>query len=237
MQMSFRIYSLGDQAITVDWGNSIDPDRNDRVYALFQYFKRKPLPGMHDLVPAYSSLSILFDPEAVWRHAPGILPSETLREELEQAVRTLDLAPAGPARHIRIPVCYHPSLAPDLESVAARSGLRPEAVVALHTSREYRVYMLGFLPGFAYLGSVDARIAAPRLAAPRVQVPTGSVGIAGEQTGIYPLESPGGWNLIGRTPVRMFDPGQSPPTLLLPGDRVRFEAISLQQFHRYATSL
>ncbi len=235
--MAFQIYALGDQAITIDWGNSIDPDRNDRVYALFQYLKRKPLPGVRDLIPAYSSLSILFDPEAVWRYAPGILPSETLRKELEQIVRILAQAPTATARHIRIPVCYHASLAPDLDRVAARSGLHRKEVIALHTSREYRVYMLGFLPGFAYLGSVEARIATPRLAAPRVQVPAGSVGIAGEQTGIYPLASPGGWNLIGQTPVRMFDPGQSPPTLLLPGDRVRFEAISLQQFHRYATRL
>lgn len=227
----YRIYPLGDQALTVDWGNRIDPHLNHRVQALYRYLLHRPLPGTCDVIPAYSSLTIVFDPESVWEYAPGRLPSETLQQLLEPVLSTLENTPGGPARSLRVPVCYDPSLAPDLERIAAWSQLLPKAVIGLHTSREYRVYMLGFLPGFAYLGRVDERIATPRLDVPRRQVPAGSVGIAGIQTGIYPFESPGGWNLIGRTPLRIFDPAAPVPAHFQPGDRVRFYAISLQDFY------
>ena len=135
-------------------------------------------------------------------------------------------------RLVEIPVCYEGDFAPDLERVVAWSGMTVSEIIAHHSGPEYRVYLIGFLPGFAYMGAVDERLAAPRLARPRERVPAGSVGIAGVQTGIYPLESPGGWNLIGRTPLLMFDGQHTAPTLLQPGDRVRFYAVSLEQFYQ-----
>ena len=228
----YRLYPLGDQALTIDWGNRIDPALNATVHARYRQFCQIPFPGLLDLIPAYSSLTLVYDTSALLRKFLGRTPYAVLSEWVAQALEAPLEASFSAARLVEIPVCYDPAFAPDLEAVAGRAHLTTEATVRLHSSLEYRVYMLGFLPGFAYLGRVPEAIAAPRLATPRTRVPAGSVGIAGEQTGIYPQASPGGWNLIGRTPLRMFDARRGLPSLLQPGDRVRFYAITPDQFHQ-----
>ena len=227
-----RIFPLADRGLCIDWGNRIDPALNARVQALFVRLQHARLPGVLDLAPAYSSLGILFDAARLLRERPGESPFETIKKRVEQLLQEpLDL-PARESKILEIPVCYAPAFAPDLHALALQKGLSPQEVVQLHSGREYRVYLIGFLPGFPYLGSVDARIAAPRREQPRPRVAAGSVGIAGEQTGVYPLESPGGWNLVGRTPLRLFDPARPGPVLLRPGDRVRFFSISTRAFHQ-----
>lgn len=230
--LPWRIYPLGDRGLCIDWGNRIDERVNRQVLALWDRLRRALMPGVSDIVPAYCSLTLIFDKAVINPGAPAATPFDTLRKQLEPLLSMIPETAETPGRQIQIPVCYDASLAPDLMALAHRSGLSVDQLIELHTAPEYRVYMLGFLPGFPYMGIVDERIAAPRLSRPRLRVPAGSVGIAGAQTGIYPLESPGGWNLIGRTPLRMFDAHSPEPTLLQPGDRVRFTPISLREFQR-----
>jgi inhibitor of KinA len=156
-----------------------------------------------------------------------------MQAALEAACADLAHAHLPPPRIVEIPVCYGGAFGPDLDDVAERHGLGSDDVVAIHTSGEYLVYMVGFMPGFAYLGGLDERIATPRRRSPRTAVPAGTVGIGGQQTGVYPLVSPGGWNLIGRTPLRIFDPARDEPTLLATGDRVRFRAIPLDEYQEW----
>ena len=179
-------------------------------------------PGQLDLVPTYRSLTVYFDPLI----ADGISLRATLLDLAARPVR----APHRPAKTVTVPVFYDRTVAPDLDAVAAEARVAIEQVVSLHTSVTYRVYMVGFLPGFPYLGLVPQQIAVPRLATPRTSVPAGSVSIAGTQTGIYPRASPGGWRIIGRTPLRVCDLGRPQPFLLEPGDHVRFAAIDRAQF-------
>ena len=214
----------GDAAIVVEVGDAIGLAINNRVHALDRAIRRRPIAGLLDLVPAYRSLLILYDPLA--------LSAGAVREH----VTTLweETATAGPAfgRVVRIPTCYGGEFGPDLPFVAAHARLSVEEVVAIHASADYPVYMMGFSPGFTYLGGMSERIAAPRLKTPRTSIPAGSVGIAQQQTGIYPVESPGGWQLIGRTPVRLFDPLREPPTAVEPGDSIRFVPIDVAGFEQ-----
>ncbi len=223
-----RVLPLGDSGWTIEFGETIDPTLNDRVLALTDALEKLSVPGVIEMVPTYRSVAVYGDP--------------LLEEATPLADRLLDLAsttgtsaPRKP-RHVEIPVLYGGDCGPDLVDLASMAGLSPEDVVASHQSVTYRVYMLGFSPGFPYLGSVPETIAAPRLAEPRAKVPPGSVGIAGFQTGIYPQESPGGWRLIGRTPVELYDPGRTNPFLLQAGDQVRFVAIAQCEFDRLAMS-
>lgn len=225
-------FPLADQFLLLDWGGGIDANTNARVLAAFRQLRAAALPGVLDLVPAYSSLGVAYDAVQLLKRFPGRQPFEVLREQIEKILEKPAQDGGDPGRLLEIPVCYDPDLGPDLEALAVRSGLSTEEIVQRHSEQEYRVYMLGFLPGFAYMGAVDAAIATPRQEQPRPFVPAGSVGIAGQQTGIYPLDSPGGWNLIGRTPLRMFDPARAEPALLRPGDRVRFIPISRALFHQ-----
>lgn len=216
------IRSLGDRAVVVDLGEGSsrepDPRISEQVHALARGLDALRLPGIVDLIPAYGTLTVVFDP---------------LRLEvaaLEQAVMTCRDEPApavaGGGRAWEIPVVYGGARGPDLEAVAALHGLESPGVVALHTGRSYRVYAIGFMPGFPYLGIIPDEIATPRLDTPRPQVPRGSVAIAGRQTGIYPAASPGGWRILGWTPVTLFDPMRTPPSLLGAGDEVRFVPVS-----------
>jgi inhibitor of KinA len=214
-----RVKPAGDSAVVVEFEERIDCAVNDRVLALVGSIEAAGLAGIRDVVPTYRSAAIYFDP---------------LKTDVTGLFARLEVEAARPGREpvaesartpIRIPVCYGTAFGPDLEDVAAFGRMDAEEVVSLHCGRTYRVFMLGFLPGFAYLAPVDERIAAPRLAAPRARVPAGSVGIAGTQTGIYPAESPGGWKLIGRTPVRPFDSRRKEPFLLKAGDHVEFYSV------------
>jgi inhibitor of KinA len=234
--MQPTIYPLGDRGLCIDWGNSIDPILNDQVLALHARLREAQLPGVLDLVPAYSSLGLLFATSKLVQGNPDQSPYEQLREQVIPHLTAASQSPALESRLLEIPVCYDPEFAPDLAELASNSGLPPEDVVQLHSAREYRVYHIGFLPGFPYLGAVDERIASPRRAVPRARIPAGSVGIAGQQTGIYPLESPGGWKLIGQTPIRLFRPQHPEPALLRAGDRVRFFSVSKKEFHQIAAA-
>jgi KipI family sensor histidine kinase inhibitor len=214
--VNFQVKSAGDSAIVVEFEERIDRAVNDRVLALVRSIEAAGLAGIRDVVPTYRSAAIYFDP--LKTDVTGLLA----RLEVEAARPGGESAAETARAPIRIPVCYGTTFGPDLEEVAAFGRMNAEEVVSLHCGRTYRVFMLGFLPGFAYHAPVDERIAAPRLAAPRARVPAGSVGIAGTQTGIYPSESPGGWKLIGRTPVKPFDERRTEPFLLKAGDQVEF---------------
>jgi inhibitor of KinA len=187
------------------------------------------LPGIVDLVPAYATLALHFDPLA-WTDAED---GDAL-QAIAAAVRMLlDMPPEMPPRsatRVEISVCYGGAEGPDLDALASRAGFDSGDVVALHAAGDYRVAMIGFAPGFPYLLGLDPALATPRRATPRTRVPAGSVAIGGAQTGIYPSELPGGWHLIGRTPLRLFDPRRDPPSLLMPGDRVRFVPIGRDEF-------
>lgn len=210
-----RVDPLGDRALQVTLGDATDQATGGRVAAAARRLAR--LPGLVECVPGFTSLTLHYDP---LRAQP-----EALAGAVAAALAGLGPEEGGPGRTIEIPVRYGGESGPDLEELAARRGLSPDEVVRLHAAGEYRVQMLGFIPGFPYLAGLDPRLHAPRRDRPRLAVPAGSVGIGGAQTGVYPLVSPGGWHLIGRTPLRLFDPARREPALLRPGDRVRFRPV------------
>jgi inhibitor of KinA len=216
-----RILPAGDQALVVEFGNEISPNVNDRVYALAEQLSSNSPSWLGELVPTYRSLLIAYD---------GFqFGYDRVYEELSELLSAGTGNTAGVGRSpvvYELPVAYGGQDGPDLAQVADHAGLTVEEVVSIHSSVSYRVFMIGFSPGFPYLGGIDTRIACPRLATPRTRVPAGSVGIAESQTGVYPNASPGGWQLIGRTPVRLFDVAAEPPSLLQPGHFVRFVSFS-----------
>jgi inhibitor of KinA len=228
----YAIFPLGDRALTVDFGNVIDENINKKVLQLFHQLQKSNFPFIIDVVPAYSSLAVYYDVLYLHQHNGKQTAFETMAELIESLPIKTD-EEQNDKRLIKIPVCYSDKYALDIEGLAKGKNLSVEEVVRLHTSKIYRVYMLGFLPGFAYMGEVDERIATPRKAEPRTNIVAGSVGIAGKQTGIYPADSPGGWQIIGRTPVQLFNKQQSNPVLFQPGDEVQFYAISEDEFAHY----
>jgi inhibitor of KinA len=225
------IYPCGDHAITIAFGDAIDKDINRKVISLFKYISNWPPEGLRNLVPAYNSLTLIYDTALLKKKDPSASVYENMHIYLETVVEKAAVEKIL-SKTIDVPVCYDALLAPDLASLAALHSLSVEDAISLHTSKAYHVYMIGFLPGFAYMGSVDEQICTPRKANPRTFVPAGSVGIAGEQTGIYPFNSPGGWQIIGQTPVQMFDAKREDPCFLHPGDEVRFYAITLDEFKK-----
>lgn len=188
-----------------------------------------PPPGFIDLVPAFVSVVVHYDPIVAARDG-NATPYDRVMDHLRDRLAGLRVEELAAPRLVEIPVCYGGDLGPDLDDVARAHDLTADEVVALHAGADYLVHMIGFMPGFAYLGGLPERIATPRRKTPRTAVPAGTVGIGGRQTGVYPLVSPGGWNLIGRTPVKIFDIARDEPTLLLTGDRVRFQPISRAEF-------
>lgn len=221
-----RIAPLADDALLLHFGERIDDAINARVHALAARLRADAPRWLVDLVPAHASLAVFYDPaafdddpfEPVVRHVRSLLAAEA------------PMQAATAARMVEVPVAYGGESGPDLESAAIELGLQPEALAARHAAGDYRVAMIGFAPGFPYLSGLDPALALPRLATPRIHVPAGSVAIGGAQTGIYPRESAGGWRIIGRTPLLLFDPQRVPPSLLAPGDRVRFVAIDAEAF-------
>lgn len=229
---ALSIYPAGENALTVCLGNAMDVAINDRVFRLFHYLQRHPNPLWKDLIPAYCTLTIVYDVGSVRKHQTAAFA--WVRGEVERALAEYnEHEETLSKRKLFIPVCYDSTFGFDLKSLAKANKLSVDQVIELHTQLLYRVYMLGFLPGFAYMGMVDEKIAAPRLSTPRKLVPAGSVGIAGNQTGIYPLVSPGGWNIIGRTPVNLFDSREQNAVLFLPGDEVKFYSISKEAFDAF----
>ena len=227
--MPVTIQSLGDHALTVIFGDAIDEKINRQVLSFFYFLQQKNIEGIKDIIPAYASLTVVYDvTEIKKRHA--ITAFEYMRNQLLSALENFSDTAEQTTRLIHIPVCYDVSLGIDLDEMSEQKNITVEEIVELHSASTYRVYMIGFLPGFAYMGKVDEKIAAPRKAVPRKNVVAGSVGIADFQTGIYPFNSPGGWNIIGQTPLEIFNKNYNEPCILQPGDTVKFEPISLREF-------
>jgi KipI family sensor histidine kinase inhibitor len=216
-----RLLLAGDSALVVEFGDEISHEVNRKVRALAEALGRSGLSGLGEVVPTYRSLLLHYDPLRLSCDEVAAFVTGVLQECGEY--------PSLKARVVEIPVVYGGEFGPDIEFVAEHNGLSVQDVIALHSGAAYTVYMLGFTPGFAYLGGMPEAIATPRLETPRTVVPAGSVGIAGGQTGIYPIASPGGWRLIGKTPLELFDPQGDPPTLLRAGDEVRFVPISEEE--------
>jgi inhibitor of KinA len=217
--VSHEIAAAGDQALMVRFGDRIDPALGDRVLAALTGLDRDRPAGVVDVVPGYASLLVIYD--------PGRADPDEVRRWLGEALERSEALAAPEPRRLEIPVLYD---GPDLPALAADKGLTPEALVALHAAPVYRCYLLGFRPGFPFLGGLDPRLAADRLTTPRLRVAAGSVGIGGRQTGIYPVASPGGWRLIGRTPVRIYDPDRPEPFLIRAGDSIRFSPVNPGEF-------
>ena len=216
--------ALGDRAILVRLGQSIDETSFCQVQSLLRHLENFTHPAIVECVPAFVSLTIHYDP------LRGTFDEVCLH--LKAAIESVDVTQSFLDRVIEIPVCYGGEFGEDLEFVAQHHGLSENEVIALHSSAEYLVHMIGFAPGFPYLGGLPERIRTPRRATPRLRIPAGSVGLAGGQTGIYPLATPGGWQLIGRTPRALFKPSDRPPSLLVAGDQVRFRPISAAEFRQ-----
>lgn len=217
------VEQLAEGALLLHFGNAIDPSINARVHAAARALRVAGLPGIVDIAPAYASLLLRFS-------AP-VQDSAAIEARLRDVINADAHADHNaPACVLEIPVCYGGNFGPDLDVVAAHAGIKPAAVIERHTGVGYTVAMLGFAPGFPYMLGMDPALHMPRRDDPRTRVPAGSVAIGGAQTGIYPKELPGGWNLIGRTPWALFDPRRDPPALLAPGDRVRFHAIDPDEF-------
>ena len=199
---------------------------------LNQLLEEKNIAGIKDIIPAYSSICLVYDCKLVLKTTGGISAYAFLKRLLDSLVIEVgNKIGSNSGRNLKLPVCYDPILAPDLMPLIETLQLSIEAFIALHTNTSYRVYMIGFMPGFAYMGTVNKKIISPRKQNPRTIVPAGSVGIAGAQTGIYPFASPGGWQLIGRTPIQIFDANKKQPSFFMPGDTVCFEPIAIEQFY------
>lgn len=221
--VKFRIY--GESGLLMEFGETISPEINARVRSMMESLDTDPLPGIIEVTPAYRSLLILYDP------AKATIAQ--LRPMLLERVAHLTVGDLHSTDVIKIPVCYGGEYGPDIQAVAAHNALSVKDVIHIHTAPTYPIYMLGFTPGFPFLGGLSEKLHTPRLQSPRTRVPAGAVGIANSQTGIYPIESPGGWRLIGQTPLKLFDIQCAEPFLLRAGASLKFEAISPEEYGRY----
>ena len=218
-----RFLLTGDTSLCAEFGNEISEKINTEIRAFNILLNKSGIRGIVETVPTYRSLMIHYDPE--------IISYRALMSRLKGLTKQLDSAELPPSEVLEIPVLYGGEMGPDLDFVAEHAGISKEEVIKIHTSVPYLIYMLGFLPGFCYLGGLDERIHTPRLASPRIRIREGSVGIGGNATGIYPMDSPGGWQLMGMTPVKTFDPNREVPILLEAGQYIRFIPVSEDEFH------
>ena len=221
---NIRIAAAGDSSLLIEFGNEINEEINRRITTIVQLMKDQQIEGVVDMIPAFCSLLINYDPR--------IISFEKMQKRME-ALAKMDLKGGTQRKRVfESPVCYGGQYGPDMETITAHSGLTEREVIEIHSSRDYLIYMLGFLPGFCYLGGLDERIHTPRLANPRLKISAGSVGIGGSQTGIYPMDSPGGWQLMGMTPVKTYDPERKNPILVEAGDYIRFIPVEEAEFLR-----
>jgi len=214
---------MGDSAIQIDFGQEIAPEVNARITAFVGLIKEQKIEGIIDMIPAFCTLLVNYDPR--------IVAYQELLDRLDELSKLDVQVQKASSKVFEIPVLYDGEGGPDLENVAKLAGLSKEEVIEIHSGSDYLIYMLGFMPGFPYLGGLDERIHTPRLDEPRVKIPSGSVGIGAAQTGLYPLESPGGWQLLGRTPVKTYDPNRETPILFDAGDYIRFVPITEEEYH------
>ncbi|MBT6339946.1 MAG: 5-oxoprolinase subunit PxpB [Desulfobacula sp.] len=213
------IYRLaGDNGLLVEFGEGIDPKVNTKVRAMAKTLEKNRPRGVKEMIPTYRSLLFIYD--------PGVTNPDMLCKLIKRVENTLEKIEIEPWKVVEIPVCYGSKFGPDMENVQKAHGLTTEQVILLHSTPEYLIYMVGFTPGFAFLGGLDEKLFTPRLATPRMHVPEGSVGIANNQTGMYPIASPGGWQLIGKTPLKLFAPDRANPFLYKAGDKIKFKPIS-----------
>ena len=217
-----RYLPAGDEALLIEFGNEIHPDIHHRVYTMAEAVEEATIQGVEEIIPSYRSLLIAYN--------PLVISFKGLLQRLKKIDRSLSYIETVERRRVEIPTLYGGEFGPDLDFVARHHGLTTDEVIRIHSSQDYLVYMLGFTPGFPYLGGNLKKIATPRLKTPRIKVSAGSVGIAEDQTGIYPIESPGGWRIIGRTPLKLFNPLRPPHFLLAAGDTVRFIPINEEQY-------
>ncbi len=216
-----RFFPAGDLALVAELGDAINPEINRRVRSLTDALEQGSIPGVFDFLPTYRSVLVYYD--------PLLTTSGEVEVSIERLLENAEATDTGKRHVVHIPTLYAGEMGPDIAFVAEHSGLDEQEVVEIHSSSDYLVYMMGFAPGFAYLGGLDERLATPRLQSPRTEIPPGAVGIAETQTGVYPVASPGGWQLIGRTPVKLFDPARERPVLLSAGDYVRFVPLESRQ--------
>jgi inhibitor of KinA len=222
-----RFFLAGDRGLLAEFGASIDPKINQKVRQIFLSLEKTPIDGVVELIPTYRSILIFYN--------PSLSNPERLKQEIVDRENSLDKWEIPPPETIEIPVCYGDNFGPDLAFVAQHNNLTPEEVIQIHTSGTYLIYMLGFTPGFPFLGGLSEKLFTPRLENPRQLVPAGSVGIANNQTGIYSIDSPGGWQLIGKTPIKLYDPTGAPPILLKAGNYLKFKQISRKEFLKLAS--
>ena len=226
----YKISPLGDAALAVDFGNIISHTINDIVISIFKKLQQQPIEGMTEVVPAYSSLTIYYDVIALRKKiSDETSVFDRMKASVSNFIEQETEIVQNESRVVTIPVCYEKEFATDLEWISSQLKISDEKIIQLHTAKTYRVYMLGFLPGFAYMGEIDDKINLPRKNQPQMVV-AGSVGIAGKQTGIYPFNSPGGWQIVGRTPIKLFNKENKEPTLVQAGDSVKFISISKNEF-------
>lgn len=225
-----KIYPAGDMALSVDFGNVISEEINDQVMHLKHALQEEKIPGIRELLPSYRALLVRYDPMQL---------SFAQLSELIQRLQKQEGSEKGrKEKMIRlIPCCYGGAYGEDLKGMEAVTGLSEEEIIRIHSGTDYKIYMLGFLPGFVYLGGMDERIAAPRLDTPRVEIPAGSVGIGGKQTGVYPIASPGGWRLIATTPVKFYDPAASQPILCSAGEYIRFVPVTAKEYEQISQEI
>lgn len=226
---AYKLYPLGENAVLIEFGTEIDTKTHQKIQVISAFLNENPPEWMVEYIPAFTTITIFYDPIYV-----STITNMDLFDyvclEIDRLLSKITFKYADEPRVVEIPVCYGGEFGPDLELVAEHNNLTPEEVIDIHASGEYIVYMIGFAPGFAYIGGMSKKIATPRRKTPRLKIPERSVGIAGMQTGIYPIETPGGWQLIGRTPLRLFTPETNPPTLLMAGDKIKFVPISQKEY-------
>lgn len=234
INIPLKIYGLSEKSVTITFGTEIDNDLLDLITAFNQLLLQNPFAGLITTVPAYTTLTVFYDPLTVMlSDLPGEVCFEKVSAHLNKIAEIKREKSKVMANHLVIPVCYGGDFGHDLLTVACHNKLSESEVIDMHTAGYYTVFMIGFVPGFAYMGGMDNRLATPRKEVPAAKIPAGSVGIAGNQTGIYPIETPGGWQIIGRTSVKMFDVNRAQPSFLKGGDRVTFKAVSMDEFNAY----
>jgi inhibitor of KinA len=231
--MDYRFHPLGDNAVIIELGEDINLETHQKVNMVTTLFDEQPFEWMIEYVPAFTTVTVFYDPLKISDFSSSTLPYDYVCGQLKPLLESLKIGEFSSERIVEIPVCYGGELGPDLEYVAEYNGLTPEEVIHIHSSGDYLVYMIGFAPGFPYIGGMSEKIATPRRESPRLKIPAGSVGIAGKQTGIYPIETPGGWQLIGRTPIKLFRPDDKSPSLLKAGDRIRFKPITIEEYEQW----